>query len=329
MNSSDSEKTSMSNTRFRPSRQFYVFLFSLVLAASFWLLNALNKTYVEVFDIAIKYTNLPKNKAFSPIPPNAIRVELTGDGYSLFQLSKQAEEDTVVIDLSTIKFTNVGSKRRASFATSSIIKNLKNQVNNGLVVSKISRDTITIQIENGTTKEKEIQPNFDITIAKGFTLLKPVYTIPNKIVVTGPVTAFSAKRPIETDLVMFENISATQKIKAPLVMDNKVLESDTRFVEIVAEIEPLTEGEIEIPIQISGIPEGKRVRLIPNTVKLRYTSGLSQFENVKPELFAVTVSYDEIVLKPSKVAVRVISVPSFVNVIHFIPERVDYLILDL
>jgi len=329
MNSSDSENTNNKVARFKPSRRFYVFLISLFLASAFWLLNALNKTYVEGVNIAIKYVNLPVNRAFSPIPPSSIKIELSGDGYSLMQLLKTAETDTVVIDLAKVEFVSQGARKRASIPTSVVIDDLRSSLSNGVNVSKVSRDTIFVNTEIGATKALPILPNFSLTLQKGFVLKHSIYTIPEEIKVHGAKSVLDKTNEIETSHVSFENLSETTEMVVNIDCNRRFLQTNTQHVTIVAEVEPLTEGEIEVPIKVVGIPKGKKLRLIPNTVKVKYTTGLSYFDFIGPELFGVSVNYEDVLKKPSKVQVHIISKPTYVNVVHFNPERVDYLILDL
>ena len=188
MKSSDPENTSNSFVRYKPGRRFYVFIISLVLASGFWLLNALNKNYSEEITIYIKYVNLPENRAFSPIPHNKIKINLTGDGFSLMQLKNSAEDDTVIIDLNTLEFETIGSKKRIQIPTSVIVTELKGELNNNINISRVSRDSIEVITEVGSLKELEVRPNFSIHIRKGMVLKKPVYVVPNSVETHGPIS---------------------------------------------------------------------------------------------------------------------------------------------
>ena len=329
MTSSDSENTQNNNARFKPSRKFYVFLISLFLASAFWLLNALNKTYVEGVYIAIKYINLPSHRAFSPVPPKTIKIELSGDGYSLMQLMETAEEDTVVIDLADLEFESYGTRKWANIPTSVIIDELRSSLSNGVNVSRVNRDSINIVTEIGAELEYPVKPNFSISLEKGFVLVRPVYTIPELVMVKGAESAVNKIKGIETEHIPFEMISETEKKVVTLAYNHRFFQTNIQSVEIVAEVEPLTEGEIEVAIHVLGVPKNKRVRLIPNTIKIKYTTGLSHYDFIEAGLFDVSVNYQDVLLKSSKVQVNIVTQPSFVNVIHFLPERVDYLILDL
>ena len=309
MTSSDSENTNNKVARFKPSRKFYVFLISLVLASGFWLLNALNKTYVEGVNIAIKYINLPSNRAFSPVPPSSITIELSGDGYSLMQLMDQAEEDTVIIDLEQLEFKSQGSRKSVHIPTSVIIDDLRRSVSNGVNVSRVNRDTIVIITERGETIGLNVKPNIFVSLEQGFVLVRPVYSVPEIVNVKGPVSILENTQEIETEHISLEQLSESTELEVSLACDSRFLQTEFKTVKLVAEIEPLTEGEIFVPIQIQGLPEGKRVRLIPNTITIKYTTGLSHYDFISPDLFSATINYEDVILKPSKLEVKILSSP--------------------
>tara|TARA_R110002050_G_scaffold286088_1_gene436079 strand:- start:23765 stop:24769 length:1005 start_codon:yes stop_codon:yes gene_type:complete len=329
MQISDSDNTANIYARYKPGRRFYVFLISLVLASGFWLLNALNKTYSEVVTLSIKYINLPESSAFSPVPHNSIDIELSGDGYSLLQFRNIAEEDTVIIDVASLEFKTIGSRKKAQIPTSFIINDLRNELSNNVNVSRVNRDTIEVITEKGETKEILIAPNYSLSLAKGMVLKRPVYTVPEMVLTHGPSSIIENTQEILTENYDFTEVSEHTEVEVPLAYNSRLINPEFRSVKMVVEVESLTEGEIEVPIHVSGMPDSKRIRLLPNTIKLRYSTGLSHFDFIKPELFDVIVKYEDVMENMSKLPVTVRTHPSYVNVIQFIPERISYLKMDM
>ena len=329
METSDSGHTAINIARYKPGRRFYVFLISLVLATGFWLLNALNKTYTESIDISIKYINLPENQAFSPVPHKSIKIEMSGDGYSLMQFKDIAENDTVIIDMATLDFKKIGSRKKAQIPTSVIINDIRGGISNNINVSRVNRDTIEIVIERGVTKELTVKPDFSLLLEKGMVLIKPAYVEPSTIAVHGPISVLNSMNEIATDFVEINGLSENQEIDVRILFDSKKLRPEQIDVKLMLEVEALTEGEIVLPVQISGLPTHKKLRLIPNTIKLKYTTGLSHYDFISPELFDVVVQYEDVLKNPSKIPVIVRALPSYVNIIQIHPERVGYLKMEI
>ena len=329
MKSSDSGNTSSGLVRYRPGRRFYVFVISLILASAFWLLNALNKNYSEEITIHIKYVNLSENLAFSPIPQKNINIDITGDGYSLLQLREAAEEDTVYYDLNQLEFKNWGNKKRAQIPTSKIANALRSELNNNISITRVSKDTIEIITELGTQKELKIVPDFKVSLAKGMVLKKPVYTIPAMVEVKGPISVLEELEQLQTQRVYLNDLSEDIETDVKLDYAARFLAPEFKSVKVIAEVEALTEGEIMVPVQIAGLPDSLRLRLIPDQVSIKYSTGLSHYDYITPELFDVVVNYKDVIKSPSKIPVYVWAVPSYVNVIQMYPEQIGYLKMDI
>ena len=329
MQVSDSGHTASKFARYKPGRRFYVFLISLILATGFWLLNALNKTYTESIEISIKYINLPDNQAFSPVPHKSIKIEMSGDGYSLMQFKDVAENDTVIIDMALLEFEKIGSRKKAQIPTSVIISDLRGQISNNINVSRVNRDSIEIITERGITKELTIKPDFSLSLEKGMVLVKPIYVEPSFVTVRGPISVLNGMDEIPTDFVEIVPNSENQEIEVKLMYNSRMISPNQTSVLLKIEVEPLTEGEIELPVHISGLPKNKKLRLIPNTIKLKYTTGLSHYDFISAQLFDVVVNYEDVLKNPSKIPVSVRALPSYVNIIQMEPERVGYLKMEI
>lgn len=328
MKSSDPENTANGLVRYKPGRRFYVFIISLFLASGFWLLNALNKSYSEEITIYIKYINLPENRCFAPIPYKSIDIDITADGYSLLQMQETAEEDTVYFDLTELEFENWGGKKRAQIPTSQIVNSLRNALNNNISISRVSRDTLEIVTEIGSQKELKIIPDVNISIAKGMVLKKPVYTVPQLIDFSGPISMLDSIRQLETEHVVLQDITEDTEIEVNLVYNTRFLIPEFSTVKIIAEVEALTEGEIEVPIHIVGLPENQLLRLLPSKVSIKYSTGLSHYDYITPELFDVGVMYKDVIKNPTKIPVYIWVLPSYLNVIQMYPEQIGYLKMD-
>ena len=323
------ENTSNLFVRYKPGRRFYVFVVSLIVASGFWLLNALNKNYSEVVTIYIKYINLSENRAFSPIPYDNIKIDLTGDGFSLMQLKNTAESDTVIIDLNQLDYQIVGNKNRAQIPTSLIVSELKGKLNNNVNISRVSRDSIEVYTELGEFKELQIKPTFSIQVKKGMVLKRPVYVTPSTVKTHGPLSILNETLFLETEHIQLKDVSENVSVKLNLAYNPRLLQPEKTSVTLIAEIEPLTEGEIEVPIHVSGVPTDKRVRLLPNQVIVKYSTGLSHYDLIEADLFDVVVRYEDVLRNSTKVPVYLRTIPSYINLIQIAPEQVGYLKMDI
>lgn len=314
-------------TQFKPGQRFYVFTISITLASAFWLLNALNKTYNKNVNVVIKYINKPSHLAFSRIPPRTVEVEVRGDGFSLLQIENEVQNDTAVIDLSTLAFEQSQNKKRASISSKTITNKIQGSLSNNMFISRVSVDSIAITLEPSIRKQVFIQPNINVVLANGLTLEVPISADPNYVEVFGPASKLQEIDTLFTDFVDFGEISKSSEAETRIIYDKNVLLPATKTVNVQVRAEQITEGEISVPLQVITA-DSLRVRLLPEEVKIKYTTGLSHFDDITPALFQAQVFYKSTANAPSKLPVVVNEVPNFINVLSISPERVDYLLMN-
>ena len=305
-----------------------IFLVSLLVASAVWLLNTLNKTYVESVEIGLKYVNLPEHFAFYPVPPSRLKLEISSDGFNLFQLIRQSQNDTLEIDLQSMEFTTSGSRSRGVIPTDVLLSSVRNKFGSGVMISHLGMDSIPINLEIGKTVEVRVQPDFEISLENGFTLNGPVQCRAITIKVSGPQSLVDTLTSIPAEPIIAHNLKETLNREVRLLVDKRVFQLSQETVNVIAEVERLTEGEIEVPIQVLGLPDNRTVRLIPEVIRVKYFVGLSNFERIQPQLFGAVVQYSDVMQKPSKLQITLETVPTFVQVVQFYPERVDYLVLE-
>lgn len=314
--------------RLKPGQRFYVFLASVVVASGLWLLNALNKTYSETVDIQLKYINLPNKYAFSPRPTSQLQVELNADGFTILQFKNKSDNDTLEVDVSQLDFEERGKKQRAVLATKSLLRNYKAGLDNNVAITKVNLDTIFVFYEKSKRKEVRIQPNVQVNLAPGMVLKQPIKIQPEFINVVGPSADVQDLIQLYTQELILDEVSESGEYEVRLQYNPNIFTLEQPSVKVLVEVEVLTEGKIEVPIEMVNVPPRRRLRIIPNTVEIHYTTGLSHFDFISSDLFKLEVNFDDIENNPSKLPVYLKFSPAYVNVINFKPQRVDYLILE-
>ena len=92
------------------------------------------------------------------------------------------------------------------------------------------------------------------------------------------------------------------------------------------DVEKFTEKELKIPLQIKNKPADVNLKLFPSEIKVTCLVGLSGFNDITSTGFRAVVDYNNINSSSSKLAVQIELKPSFIELIRFTPENVEYLI---
>lgn len=315
-------------TQFKPGQRFYVFIVSITLASAFWVLNALNKTYNKSVHVVVKYINKPTHLAYTRIPPKTVEVQVRGDGFSLLQIENDIQDDTLIIDLSTLEFEQNKTRKKASIPSSTITNKIQRSLSNNLLISKVSVDSISIKLEPGLQKQLYIQPNAHVVLGKGLTLQRPIYAEPAFVEVYGPESRMSQIDTLFTDYNDFGMRVKSHEVQLPLIYDKGVLVPVQKEVLVKVDVEQITEGKIKVPVNVISNDNNLKVRVLPELVTVKYTTGLSHFDDITPAFFEAQVYYGSGLNAPTKLPVVINKVPNFINVVAITPERVDYLIIN-
>lgn len=315
-------------TQFKPGQRFYVFIISITLASAFWLLNALNKTYNKNVLVVLKYTNKPADLAYTRMPPQMVEIEIRGDGFSLLQIEDKIQEDTAVIDLSRLEFVPNQSGLKASISSNRITSRIQETLSNNLLISKVSVDSIGIRLEPGMKKMVNIQPNVNYALAAGITLQQPVFSEPNQVEVYGPKSKLQHLDTLYTAFTDLGVLVKSYEGLTPIDYDKNVMVLGLQEITLNAVTEQITEGEITVPVEAISMVDSIRVRLLPQEVTIKYTTGLSHFDDISQALFRAKAYYNGPNNAPTKLPITVNQMPHFIQIVEVSPERVDYLIIN-
>ncbi len=66
------------------NKQFLIFLFFLILSASFWLFMTLNDTYEQEIKVPVEIVNVPKNVVMTSTAVDTIRITVRDRGWEIF-----------------------------------------------------------------------------------------------------------------------------------------------------------------------------------------------------------------------------------------------------
>ena len=98
-------------------------------------------------------------------------------------------------------------------------------------------------------------------------------------------------------------------------------------VTVKVPIEEYTEKQLNLPIEIEGVPDSINVRLFPSNVNISFFVGLSEFKNAIRDSFRVVVNYKDILnSKNQKVPVIVSDNPEHISNLRLKPDSLEYLL---
>ena len=314
------------SARFKPKRKFYVFLVCLATASGFWLLNTLARQHYTSIDSPVKYI-LPEEKDYiiSNQPTPYLNIGMHGDGFSLLFQNSPGQSDTLYVNLKRFLPSDANQRNRILLALSSgqLKQNIIEKLNDNVTIEDSDVDTVHIILERSLTKALPIQLPNHITPASQYTFKSAPVIVPDSVIVKGPVSVVQKMDYVNADTPKMENVKNSGTVDVRIKQPDSKITIEPVKAEIRYEIEALTEGEFNIPVQVDGLPDSAQISLFPSKVNVRFTAGLSRFDLLKPSDFEAHVHFNEI--HNEKLMVRV-NTTSEARIISFQPEQVEFLV---
>ena len=294
--------------------------FCIFLAFIFWLITKLSYVYQDVAIVQLKY-EMPPDKAFTYPPVQQLEVTVRGTGWELLRLT-------------------FGNKDR--ILTVPVAQNDTRVVSTGSWNSRISRvlskvspisvqpETIRLQTEPVAQKTVPIVLDQQVKLAPLHQFVDDTIQIePKTVEITGPA---SVVRDIQfwKTAVLFPSkpVDKDLHIALPLASHpTSNLQFSVEKVQCTAVVEELTEKRIEVPVEIINAPEDLIIVLLPKTVEVVSSVGLSDYDRLSSEDFKAIVDFSSIdVAQQRTIRVQLQFKPDFVKFSQYSPKKLDYII---
>lgn len=253
---------------------------SILVSALLWFVFSMQKEFSLVVDLPTSVVNLPAERALTRVPPRSVRVQVQGEGISLFQLyynrpAYPLDASQEVVDLESMP--------------PELPKNLR--------LETVAPRTFTPRTEERITREIPIRLRSQIATPETHELLRPPVVRPDSVRVSGARSIISALDEWPTEVLRVSRLTDSVAVEVALVDTlDRLVERDLVATTAVAVAREFTGATREVEVIIEGAPSTEKlVTLEPSRVTVRYRVLLSEFREAQraPDFFA-TVQYDEI-----------------------------------
>lgn len=143
------------------NKDVLIFTFFLFLSFVFWYLNSLGKDTETDIKYALKYINIPAERAITAEPPGKLSIYLKGFGYAIMKLKLTSNSSPIEIDISKVNYKRVPGSTANNYliVTSGLTKSLKVQLGSDCEILSIKPDTLFFTLDklisNTTSPESE------------------------------------------------------------------------------------------------------------------------------------------------------------------------------
>lgn len=295
-----------------PHRRGLAITTSILVSSLLWFTFTMRETHMRIVDLYTEVVNIPENEALSQLPPETVRVQVVGDGWSLLRLRLNPPPIPVDASHSEVQIINA-------------VPELPGNVQ----VQGVSPNVLNLWKERRITRYVPVRPQFQITTPPTHDLLAEPRITPESLQVTGATSVVGELDYWPTLEWSFEDVRDSLDVRVPLSDTLRgLVEKDVESVAVFAVAREFTEGSREIEVEVQGQPSTQRlVSLEPSTIRVRYRVPLSQYQDAQRAMdFYATVSFDEIRTDTTGLIEPQLSLPDdmVLRDVEMIPRRLQY-----
>lgn len=303
------------------NREFLIFLFFLVVAFFFWMLQKLNDTYETELLIPVRLKNVPPNVVMTMLPPEKIHVQVKDRGTVLFNYMMGRSFYPITLDFNGLK----NEKNIIHIETSTYQKDITSQLMTTTQINTIKPEIFDIIYTQGKAKKIPVVVQSHVETEKQY-YVSNIQVCPDSILVYAPQEILDTLTAAYTNSFTCIQISDTiRRTEQLIAVQGTKFVPDKVDVQICADM--YTEKKVDVPIRAINFPPEKILKTFPSKVSLTFQVGLARFKNITEKDFLITVTYDELLKCSSdKYKVKLKSAPENINYIRIDPPEVDFII---
>ncbi len=263
-----------------PQRRGMAVTMAILVSSLLWFTFTMRETHTKIFQMPTEVVNLPENQALSQLPPDNVRVQVVGDGWSLLRL--RFSPPIIPVNASQQEVT---------------VRDAIPELPKNLDVQSVIPATLNLLTERRITRRVPVDLRARIETPRTYDLVNPPTLMPDSVDVTGAASVIGDLEQWPTVRRTFENVRDTLQTRIALsdTLSGLVLKN-VEAISLRAVSKQFTEGSREIDVTVQGQPSTQTlVSLEPSTINVRYRVLFSQYQDAEHAMdFYATVSYDEI-----------------------------------
>ncbi|WP_439880960.1 hypothetical protein ACSX1A_17645 [Pontibacter sp. MBLB2868] len=285
-------------------------------ASTFWLLNALNKSYSTQTTYPVRFVyNTEELIPIKPLPEEVV-INVTGKGWKLLRKSLRVEVQPAEIYIRNLP--------RNKFLLGSALRPALVNALDGLQLNFVVTDTLYFNFNERVSRTipLRLDPSQKLTGEK-HAVIGPALIEPDSVVFTGPSSMVdSLPSPILLRLPQ-EPLTEPAKIKVPINYNNKSMVTvNVKEAEVRLNVKNLVQEERQIIPEIVNVPAGREITLRPPYVLVRYQLLEDSIPSLNRDNFKAILNYKRYNRQDSTLVPELVQKPGGVRNVTLWPEHI-------
>lgn len=270
------------------SKDVLSFLLFLILSASFWFVNVLDKVRETTIDIPIRYVSVPQNIEFTNNVPISIKVSVRDNGKELLNYSRKNNKP-IAIDFNRQFYQNGTIVVSADEIRQVLIRYLSPTT----AITQIQPDSLVVAYRKLETRNVRVQLEKHISLAHQYVLDENIVIEPSQVAVVGAGMLFDTLSFVKTNVLELHNLkdTVTRVVKIKPIAGLRFVPDE---VKVKLNVERFTEKRIVVPVTVINCPDDILLRIFPSQVELSFNVPMSRFSTINVNAVRVLFDYGQL-----------------------------------
>lgn len=305
-----------------------MYIFCLLLAIFFWLLNALGNNYTTKVEFEVEYRHLSNNQVVLNDLPDKIDIKIRCLGFDLLAYKLRLKKSRINVNLSALKeFKELPNKKVIS--TKSYFNDISSQLGQHIEIQEIYPDSLIFILDKKIEKILPIVSQANASCAKQYQLFGETLIKPAVVSVVGPQSILDTITKIYTEKITLEKLkeTTTASISFKTEYTNQKLKFNPSQVFLHFPVEKYTEFEKIIKLTSINVPDSITLKPIPSEISVKFLIPLSKVASIESAVFIANIDYHDINNEFNhKVKVILTNYPDYIHLSTLEPKKVEYII---
>ena len=292
------------------------FVVCVLLSAFLWSLIRLSKNLLREVSVPVVVTNLPAHQVLMPSAPNAIKLLVEGNGFTL--LKTYSQNEALSVDYTDLKYIE-GSQYCLSKSTR---EKLTNTYLSNFKIRSVVSDTLTLLLEKKVSKKIPVLMQLNVEYAKEYQLTELRIT-PDSVMAYGSQKAIDTLTQVTFQYTkkkhIKDNFSKNYSLK-----NTKYITYDLHTIKMEAFVDKVSEQLLKVPVQVVNVPKDSQVKVFPNEITVLCTGDLSILKALTPNDIQATADFAK--AEGSSISLQLSTQKKRMKISFFGEDKVDFLI---
>lgn len=293
-------------------------LFGAILA---WLFIALDNKYPYTVKTQILYKDEPQKKAFKPLQPDEVALQVQGSGWQLLFAKLRLNPQAI-----TVSLANLNTKNYVLFSDQ--LREINKQLESEQQVISIKPDTLFFDFSQRTNKKVPLRLLQKLSFIKQYGVSNQIKLTPAYVNISGPKEELDKISYWYTDTLKLVNLQESTSTRISLKQNvSKNISIYPTNVGVTIPVDEFTEKTVEVPLKIINNVGFYDFKLYPKKVAVTFLVALSSYQQVDEDFIAAQLDAEEWRRQGHhRLSVKLSRFPDYCKLVKIVPNKIDFII---